>query len=135
MRVFRLVRATGETGCAHHVLLRAGRPSYPNADQGAEDAADALPDVVMDALTAWWKRWVLPAQCRWAGHEPGAHELAVVADPVDVIGSGPVDLHDDVGMRSLDVWIADRRDRPGVVLATVPNMETDGEILGPLHRG
>jgi hypothetical protein len=125
------------------VLLRAGRPSYPNADQGAEDAADALPDAVMDALTAWWKRWVLPAQCRWAGHEPGAHELAVVADHVDVIGSGPVDLHDDVGMRSLDVWIADRRDRPGVVLATVPDApgfctvveeETDGEILAPPER-
>lgn len=134
MRVFRLVRATGETGCAHHVLLRAGRPSYPNADQGAEDAADALPDVVMDALTAWWKRWVLPAQCRWAGHEPGAHELAVVADQVDVVESGPVDLHDDVGMRSLDVWIADRRDRPGIVLATVPDEETDGETLGPPVR-
>jgi hypothetical protein len=139
-RVFRLVRATGTTGCTHHLLLRAGRPSYPNADQGAEDAAEALPDAVMDALTAWWKRWVLPAQCRWAGHELGAHELAVVADPVDVIGSGAVDLHDDVGMRSLDVWIADRRDRPGVVLAAVPDApgfstivkeEANGEILGP----
>jgi hypothetical protein len=131
MRVFRLVRATGTTGCAHHVLLRAGRPSYPNADQGAEDAADALPDAVMDALTAWWKQWVLPAQCRWAGHEPGAHELAVVADHVDVIGSGPVDLHDDVGMRSLDVWIADRRDRPGVALSVDPDAPGFSTVLGP----
>jgi hypothetical protein len=143
MRVFRLVRATGTTGCEHHVLLRAGRPSYPNADQGAENAADALPDYLFDALTAWWKRWVLPAQCRWAGHEPGAHELAVVADPVDVVGSGSLDLQDDVGMRSLDVWISDRRDGGGAVLAAVSDAsafraaveeETDGEILGPPVR-
>lgn len=95
----------------------------------------------MDALTAWWERWVLPAQCRWAGHEPGVHQLAVVADPVDVVGSGAPDLHDDVGMRSLEVWIAARRDRPGAVLAAVPDAfafhaaaeheVVGGEMLGP----
>ena len=143
MRLFRLVRATGATGCAHHVLLRAGRPSYPNADQGAEDAADALPDVLMDALTAWWVRWVLPAQCRWAGHEPGEYDVAVVADPVDVVGEGSPDVHDDVGMRSLDVWIAHHRDGPGAVLATVQDAAafhaaaeegTRGAVLGPPVR-
>jgi hypothetical protein len=143
MRVFRLVRATGNTGCEHHVLLRAGRPSYPNADQGAEDAADALPDFLMDALTAWWERWVLPAQCRWAGREPSAHALSVTAEPVDIVGPESLDLHDDVGMRSLDVWIAGRRDGPGAVLGTVSDPaafraatadETDRGILDPPVR-
>ena len=67
-------------------------------------------------------------------HEPGEHELAVVADPVDVIRSGPVDLHDDVGMRSVDVWIADRRDRPGVVISAVPDAPGFSTILGPPVR-
>lgn len=83
---------------------------------------------------------MLPAQCRWAGHEPGAHESAVMADHGDVVGPGSLDRHDDVGMRSLDLWSSDRRGRPGVVVATVPDApafrvaaadETDGEILGP----
>ncbi|SDM73743.1 hypothetical protein SAMN04489726_3140 [Allokutzneria albata] len=131
MRVFRLVRATGQTGCAHHVLLRAGRPSYPNADQGAENAADAFPGFVLDALTGWWERWMLPAQCRGA-----AHELAVIADPVEVVGP---DLHDDIGLRSFDVWTADRDDGFGAVLAAVPDAaafrtvveeEAEGEVSG-----
>jgi hypothetical protein len=144
MRIFRLVRAVGGSGCAHHLLLRAGRPSYPNADQGAEDAADALPDFLMEALTAWWTRWVLPAQCRWSGHEPGGYEVAVVADHVIVVGPGSEDLQDeDVGMRSFDVWVADRRSGFGAVLATVADEaafreavaeETDGEALGPPLR-
>lgn len=140
MRVFRLVRAVGESGCEHHLLLRAGRPSYPNADQGAEDAADALPDFLMNALTAWWKRWVLPAQCRWAGHGRGEYELAVVTDHVTVVGPGWLDLQEeDVGMRSFDVWMADRRDGHGAVVAMVADEAafraaaketTDGEVLG-----
>jgi hypothetical protein len=144
MRTFRLVRAVGGNGCDHHLLLRAGRPSYPNADQGAEDAAGALTDSLMEALTAWWTRWVLPAQCRWAGHEPGRYELAVIADDVTVVGPGSLELEDkDVGMRSFDVWIADRRDGYGAVLATVADAdafraaaeeETDGEVLGPPVR-
>lgn len=142
MRVFRLVRATGAAGCEHHALLRAGRPSYPNADQGAEDAADAFPDVVMGALAAWWVRWLVPAECRWAGHERGPYDLAVVADAVDVVGPGSADLHDDVGMRSVEVWMVDRRDRRGVVLAAVPDApallaaaeEADGAVLGPPVR-
>jgi hypothetical protein len=131
LRTFRLVRAAG-AGCGHHLLLRAGRPSYPDADQGAEDAADAFADHVMAALTTWWARWVLPAQCRRAGHGPTPHELAVVADPVEVGDDSDV-LHHDDGMRTLDVWLAHRRDG-GAVIATDPRglaAEDDDGPLGP----
>jgi hypothetical protein len=142
LQEFRLVRATGKAGCDHHLLVRSGRPSYPNADQGAEDAADSFPGVVMDALTAWWKQWVLPAQCRWAGNEPGEHDFAVT-DPVDVVESESVDLYNDPGMRSLDVWVADRGRGHGAVVGAVADAaafraaaaeESDGEALGPPAR-
>jgi hypothetical protein len=134
MRTFRLVRATG-TDCEHHLLLRAGRPSHPNADQGAEDAADAFPDLVMDALTAWWTRWLLPVRCRRAGPGHGPHQVAVVADPVEVGFESPA-LHDDAGMRVLDVWLARRADGSGAVLSTDPRAAelhslADDEAEGP----
>jgi hypothetical protein len=144
MCVFRLIRTTGTGGCEHHVLIRAGRPSYPNADQGAENAADSFPTFLMDAMAAWWKRWVLPAQCRWAGHQPGAHELVVVADPVEVLWSEGPDLHDDVGMRPLDIWVAARQELPGAVVVTAPTAsaaraaldeaQSDEGPLGPPTR-
>jgi hypothetical protein len=132
MRTFRLVRATG-ADCEHHLLLRVGRPSYPNADRTAEDAADDFPAVVMDALTAWWTRWVLPARCRWDGHEPGPHQVGVVADHVEV-GFESEDLREDDGMRTFDVWLARHGDGRGTVLSTDPHAEAlhppDGTI-GP----
>ena len=132
MRGFRLVHAAGPAGCDHYVLLRAGRPSYPNADQGSADAADAYPEMIMDGLTGWWRRWVLPAQCRWAGHAPADHELRVT-EPVAVAvldddgESGRVDLYEDAGLRSFDVWIARRAAGAGAVIATAPAAEAFAE--------
>ena len=67
--VFEAVRYEGES-CVHHVLLRAGRPSYPNADQGAEDAADAFAESAMAHLRGWFERWRLPRLC------PAEHEVS-----------------------------------------------------------
>lgn len=106
--VYRLVRFAGAgEGCAHHLLLRAGRPSYPNYSQTADDAAEDLPDVIMTALTDWCRRWYLR---RHQSVDCGVDEHAVVGEwPVEVVeppGGGGVDLDADVGMRSLDVWAA-----------------------------
>jgi hypothetical protein len=90
----------------------------------------------MDALTAWWTRWVLPARCRWEGHEPGRHRVAVVADHVEV-GFESEDLHDDDGMRVFDVWLARHDDGRVAALSTDPHAEAfhppDGTI-GPAVR-
>jgi hypothetical protein len=94
----------------------------------------------MDALTAWWTRWLLPARCRWDGHEPGPHQVAVAADHVEVGFESEV-LHDDDGMRTLDVWLARRGDGRGPVISTDPHAEAfrssaaDGDdAIGPAVR-
>ena len=47
LHVFRLMRFGGPGGCAHHLLAWAGRPSHPDYDQSAEDAADSLLDATL----------------------------------------------------------------------------------------
>lgn len=103
VRSFRLVRFDGP-GCAHHVLLRAGRPAYPNPDQGAEDAADDLLEVTLRGLTQWAGRWWVRWECRGTGHEPQPVAETDGYGLVELRGAG-VDLEDDVGMCTLDVWV------------------------------
>jgi hypothetical protein len=62
-QVWRGVRYDGPSGCAHELLLQAGRPSAPNADQGALDAAEAFAEGSLDHLQAWFVRWRLPSLC------------------------------------------------------------------------
>ncbi len=83
--VWRSVRYDGSSGCAHELLLQAGRPSASNADQGALDAADAFADSALDHLQAWFAAWRLPSLCR------DQHEAVVVGrseEPCDMEGPG-----------------------------------------------
>ena len=106
LEVFRLVRFDGAAGCRHHLLARAGRPSYPNFDQSAEDAAESLLESTLATLTAWCARSLLPRLCR-----AGDHRVAVVGE-TDYEGvlypdtSQDIDLLHDIGMRTVDIWVA-----------------------------
>jgi hypothetical protein len=68
--VYRTIPYAGPA-CAHTLLLRATRPSAPNPDQGALDAADAFADGSLAHLQRWFEAWRLPALCS-AAHTAGA---------------------------------------------------------------
>jgi hypothetical protein len=121
---FRLVRFAGPNGCAHHLLARAGRPSYPNYDQSAEDAADSLLDATFATLTSWCARWWLPWQCRAGDHRSTVvGEADVLSGLVYTDTPSEIDLDEDVGMRTIDVWVArGRHDR--IALGTAPDAAT-----------
>jgi hypothetical protein len=107
LQILRLVRFDGPAGCTHHLLARAGRPSYPNYDQSAEDAAESLVGSSLAILTGWCARWWLPWQCRADGHRS-----VMVGETDDSEGiiyteaPSEIDLAADVGMRTLDIWVA-----------------------------
>ena len=79
------VRYDGRSGCAHELLVQAQRPSAPNADQGACDAADAFADAALEHLRAWFERWRLPSLC---SDEHSAVVVGRSEEPCDVDGSG-----------------------------------------------
>ena len=83
--IWRAVRYDGRSGCAHELLLQAGRPSAPNADLGALDAADALADGALDHLQPWFERWRLPGVCA-DEHVPTV--VGHAEEPVDLDGPG-----------------------------------------------
>jgi hypothetical protein len=124
LQIFRLVRFDGPDGCAHHLLARAGRPSYPNYDQSAEDAAESLLDSTLAILTGWCARWWIPRQCRANDHRP-----VVMGETDDSWGlvfteaPSEIDLADDIGMRTLDIWIAGGRQNQ-IALAHAPDAAT-----------
>jgi hypothetical protein len=89
--VYRTIRYAGPS-CSHTLLLRASRPSAPNADQGALDAADAFVDGALLHLQAWFEAWRLPSLCT-ESHAPGTPED-------DESGETGVD---DPGFRWVDV--------------------------------
>jgi len=84
--------------CEHTILVRVNRPAYPNADQGAEDAAEAFATSAADHLRTWWERWLLPRDCR-RQHECVQWDTAVT-DTMSPELDGP-------GLRHLTVWLAD----------------------------
>jgi hypothetical protein len=98
--VFRLYRSRGAGGCEHHLLARAGRPSYPNHDAAAEQAADAFASSALDHLTGWWTRWLLPTQCS------GSHEYVTVGETSYVAADDGPDLWDGPGLREVDLYFA-----------------------------
>ena len=98
--VFRLYRSRGAGGCEHHLLARAGRPSYPNHDAAAEEAADAFATSALDHLTGWWTYWLLPATC------DGTHEHSTVGETSFVAADDGPDLWDGTGLREVDLWFA-----------------------------
>jgi hypothetical protein len=94
---FRLYLYACHEECAHVLLLRVNRPSYPNYDQTAEDAAEAFADSAADHLRTWWERWLLPRECR---REHQSQLTDVVYDSIGDELEGP-------GLHPLRVWIVD----------------------------
>lgn len=138
LEVFRLLRLDGDRGCVHHLLVRAGRPSYPNASQWADDAANHLPDVLIDALTSWCLRWRPFTDCRSPWHGP-----TVLSETVsEVVYPEPagVDLDTGTGMHPLDLWIAGNAAGQtviGVAADAAPfwaAIEADGSEVAGLQR-
>lgn len=99
--VFRLVRFEG-SACVHPVLLRAGRPAYSDADQGAEDAADDFVDSALGHLQGWADRWWVRSVCRERHRtvlDGECGELVTGDDAsVETLVDGP-------GFRWVDVWV------------------------------
>jgi hypothetical protein len=122
LQVFRLVQFDGPDGCAHHLLARAGRPSYPNYDQSAEDAAESLVDSTLATLTRWCARWWLPRQCRADDHRSTVMGETDVTSGI-VFTDAEIDLLDDVGMRTIDIWVAGGR-RGRIALGQAPDAAT-----------
>jgi hypothetical protein len=89
--LYRRVRYAGNS-CAHDLLMRATRPSAPNADHGALDAADAFAEGSLAHLQRWFETWRLPSLCS------GTH---TVGEPVDD-ESGETYV-DDPGFRWVEV--------------------------------
>jgi len=133
-QVFRLCRGAGAGGCVHHLLARAGRPSAPGADAGAEDAADAFAESALDHLTGWWLRWRLPADCR-AEHATTilGETSALVLD--DGLADDP-DLWDGPGLRTVAVWVATGDDPAAVALGAARDEAAfwAGVAVGDLSR-
>ncbi len=70
-------------GCEHHLLLQVTRPSYPNADAGAEDAAYAFQESALDHLRDWFEAWVLPRVCDRPPHDREALGDTDAEEPVE----------------------------------------------------
>ncbi len=90
--VWRSVRYDGRSGCEHHLLLQVARPSAPNADQGAVDAADAFADSAHAHQRAWFEEWRLGSLC---GDEHAAEVIGRAEAFFDVDGPG---------FRWVEVW-------------------------------
>jgi hypothetical protein len=111
-REFRLYRYTGLL-CRHDLLVRVDRPSYANADQGAEDAAEDFADSAAEHLRSWWARRLLRRDCA-SEHRS---ELLGTMDgdpPTDGVLDGP-------GLRRCRVWVARHADPQWVVVGAAPS--------------
>lgn len=115
LAVFTLYRLRGE-GCEHHVLLRAGRPAFSNADEGDYARAAEAADGKTRGLLALYEREVLAVECA-ARHAP---ELAgeLQARPVGD------ELPEGDGRGYVELWAAETRfGHPWVVLGTAGSEE------------
>jgi hypothetical protein len=108
---FRLYQYSFSEECAHELLVRVNRPSYPNYSQAADDAAEDYADSAADHLRSWWERWLLPRDCR---REHRSRLLDVVCESVSDELDGP-------GLRQLTVWVTMVDDEP--VLGTAVTEE------------
>lgn len=91
---FRLYRYTCAEECQHKLLVRVSRPSYPNHDQSAEDAAEDFADSAADHLRTWWQRWLLPRDCC---REHESQLMKVLYEAISEELDGP-------GLREMVVW-------------------------------
>jgi hypothetical protein len=113
-REFRLYRYRGLL-CRHDLLVRTDRPAYPNADQGAEDAAEDFADAAADHLREWWARRVLRRDCA------GEHRC----EPLGTMGADPPTEGAlwDHGPRQVRVWVARHADPRWIVVGEAASEE------------
>jgi hypothetical protein len=132
--VYWLVRFECQDGTgAHHLLARARRGSFSNADQTDEDRAIDEVEAARERVEATYLQHTLSERCR------ASHARALIGE----FQHGPVgdDLHSDEAAGALDVWVAETAfGRPWIILGTVPNeaafwVEADARLsrLRPLH--
>lgn len=93
---FRLYRYACAEECRHALLVRVNRPSYPNHDQTADDAAEDFAESMADHLRTWWQRWLLPRECR---REHESRLMNVFHEAISEELDGP-------GLREMSVWEA-----------------------------
>ncbi|MER6434612.1 hypothetical protein ABT272_44830 [Streptomyces sp900105245] len=108
IEVIELIRYESSEGCRHHVVLRAGRPSYSGAVQTEEDAAEDFVNESFERLRIWFERWRLPKFC------PCEHSITrrLRADLESVcVTEADFDLLMGSGFRWVVIWLADLADR------------------------
>ncbi|MER6943870.1 hypothetical protein ABT294_07595 [Nonomuraea sp. NPDC000554] len=115
---FRLYRYTCAEECQHKLLVRVNRPSYPNYDQSAEDAAEDFADSAANHLRTWWQRWLLPRDCR---REHESRLMNVSQEAISEELDGP-------GLREMLVWETAIDGDPIIGAAS-----TEGEFLRQLN--
>ncbi len=115
--IFRLYRLRGVgAACLHHLLLRAGRPGYSNADEGDYARADGVAERRLGELLRLYETRVLAAEC-------GARHAAEPAGESQARPPGET-LSEGGGGFYVDVWVAETRfGRPWVVLGTAETEE------------
>lgn len=115
--IYSLYRLRGEgAACLHHLLLRAGRPAYSNADEGDYARAAAAADAERDELLRLYEAGALAGEC-------GARHAAELAGELQARPAGDR-LSEGGGGFYVDVWVAETRfGRPWVVLGTAETEE------------
>jgi hypothetical protein len=132
--VYWLVRFECQDGTgAHHLLARARRGSFSNADQTDEDRAIDEVEAARERLEATYLRQTLAERCR------ASHARALIGE----CQHSPVgdDLHSDEAADALDVWVAQTAfGRPWIIIGTAPSeaafwAQADERLgrLRPLH--
>jgi hypothetical protein len=100
-----------ERACEHHLLVRATRPSFSNANQRDEDRASDLADAELERLTDAYKAGPLAERCGVPHEQRLAGELQ--------LGPTGEDLYADTPARDLPIWVADTSfGPPWVILGT-----------------
>ena len=127
--------ANAERMCEHHLLLKATRPSFSNANQRDEDRASDLADTERERLTERYRVGVLAERC-------GAlHEHRLVGElQLSPIGE---ELYADEPVLDLAIWVADTKfGPPWVILGTAASeaafwreVEEDDDVLALITLG
>ena len=118
---------------AHHLLARARRGAFSNADRTEEDRAIDEVEEARERLEATYLRQTLAERCR------ASHARALIGE----CQHAPVgeDLRSDEAADDLDIWVADTAfGRPWIILGTAPSeaafwAQADARLsrLRPLH--
>lgn len=117
INIFRLYRLRNDgAGCEHHLLLRAVRPEFSNADEGDYSCAVEAADGKMSALIEAYEAGVLAEECA------GRHAAELLGE-LQARPAGDV-LYYERGGFDVELWLAETRfGHPWVVLGTAESEE------------